>query len=106
MGVAREASRLLPRLGSGQRPSRPDPPLPLRQGEVRSPAFRRSRSLPDDRASWKDVACDASDPRLVCLRDRTRPTPWEHRMIPQTEKALDPRDWIRDVPDFPKPGII
>jgi adenine phosphoribosyltransferase len=26
-------------------------------------------------------------------------------MSPET-KTLDPRDWIRDVPDFPKPGII
>jgi adenine phosphoribosyltransferase len=25
-------------------------------------------------------------------------------MNPET-KALDPRDWIRDVPDFPRPGI-
>jgi adenine phosphoribosyltransferase len=25
-------------------------------------------------------------------------------MSPET-KPLDPRDWIRDVPDFPKPGI-
>jgi adenine phosphoribosyltransferase len=22
------------------------------------------------------------------------------------DKTLDPRDWIRDVPDFPKPGIV
>ena len=26
-------------------------------------------------------------------------------MSPETRK-IDPRDWIRDVPDFPKPGIL
>src|SRR5213082_2312160 len=26
-------------------------------------------------------------------------------MSPPT-KTLDPRDWIRDIPDFPKPGIV
>ena len=23
-----------------------------------------------------------------------------------TTTTLDPRDWIRDIPDFPKPGIV
>jgi adenine phosphoribosyltransferase len=27
-------------------------------------------------------------------------------MSPPTEKTIDPRDWIRDIADFPRPGIV